>query len=276
LQQAISTAFRFADAFGRPSLLESKGDLYALAPIDVPNSTLIERTTKPPVRVEVPLPEPRVEEVAPTELADDLLDTRRSAFIWPKDAATRFSEDIKNSYILDHEFTPAEKKVYFATKPDVPFISRLYVPDSDIIVSGDETDLVGEDLTKYNEWTKQLIERFVGDKGKLFASVGTNGILSLSPSKVVDGVITRTIGEKSFMPTACATGQNSVTYMRVVAKYIDVNEVGFPEGLSGGPLCTYFELLAREEHNISWYTPEEMKVLGSAANKTTIMKKLKA
>jgi hypothetical protein len=276
LQQAISTAFRFADAFGRPSLLESKGDLYALAPIDVPNSTLIERTTKPPVRVEVPLPEPRVEEVAPTELAPDLLDTRRSAFIWPKDAATRFSEEVKNGYILDHEFTPAEKKAYIATKPDVPFISRLYVPDSDIIVSGDETDLVGEDLTKYNEWTKQLIERFVGDKGKLFASVGTNGVVSLSPSKVVEGVITRTIGEKSFMPTACATGQNSVTYMRVVAKYIDVNEVGFPEGLSGGPLCTYFELLAREEHNVSWYTPEEMKVLGSSTNKTSLMKKLKA
>jgi hypothetical protein len=55
-----------------------------------------------------------------------------------------------------------------------------------------------------------------------------------------------------------------------------VNDVGFAAGLSGGPLCTYFELLAREEHNISWYTPEEMKVLGSASNKTTIMKKLKA
>jgi hypothetical protein len=275
LQQAISTAFRFADAFGRPSLLESKGDLYALAPIDVPNSTLIERTTKPPVRVEVPLPEPVIEETT-TEIAPDILDTRRIAFKWPKDSATRFSEDIKNSYILDHEFTPAEKKAYLATKPDIPFVSRLYIPDTDIIVSGDETDLVGEDLTKYNEWTKELNERFLADKGKLFASVGTNGVVSLSPSKVVDGVITRTIGEKSFMPTACATGQNSVTYMKVVAKFIDVNGVGFPEGLSGGPLCTYFELLAREEHNVSWYTPEEMKVLGSSTNKTSLMKKLRS
>lgn len=275
LQQAISTAFRFADAFGRPSLLESKGDLYALAPIDVPNSTLIERTTKPPVRVEVPLPEPVIEETT-TEIAPDILDTRRIAFKWPKDSATRFSEDIKNSYILDHEFTPAEKKAYLATKPDIPFVSRLYVPDTDIIVSGDETDLTGEDLTKYNEWTKELNERFLADKGKLFASVGTNGVVSLSPSKVVDGVITRTIGEKSFMPTACATGQNSVTYMKVVAKHIDVNGVGFPEGLSGGPLCTYFELLAREEHNVSWYTPEEMKVLGSSTNKTSLMKKLRS
>jgi hypothetical protein len=275
LQQAILTAFRFADAFGRPSLLESKGDLYALAPIDVPNSTLIERTTKPSVRVEVPLPEPTIQEEKPAEIAPDILDTRRTSFNWPKDSATRFSEEVKNSYILDHEFTPAEKKAYLATKPNVPFVSRLYVPDSDIIVSGDETDLIGEDLTKFKEWTKELIERFVKDKGKLFASVGTNGVVSLSPSKVVDDLITRTIGEKSFMPTACATGLNSVAYMKVVAKYIDVNEVGFPAGISGGPLCTYFELLAREEHNISWYTPEEMKVLGAATNKIAIMKKLK-
>jgi hypothetical protein len=75
LQQAISTAFRFTDAFGRPSLLESKGDLYALAPIDVPNSTMIERTTKPPIRVEIPLPEPTLQEEAPTELAADILES---------------------------------------------------------------------------------------------------------------------------------------------------------------------------------------------------------
>jgi hypothetical protein len=276
LQQAISTAFRFADAFGRPSLLESKGDLYALAPIDVPNSTMIERTTKPPIRVEIPLPEPIIQEEEPTELASDILDTRRTAYKWPGNSETRFSEEIKNGYILDHEFTPVEKKAYIATKPDLPFVSRLYVPDSDIIVSGDETDFTGEDLTKYKEWTKELIGRFVGDKGKLFASIGQNGRVSISSSKLVDNTITRIIGEKSFMPTTCATGQNSVSYMKQLAKFVDVNGVGIPEGLSGGDLCNYFELLAREEHNLSWYTPEEMKVLGSSTNKTEILKKLKA
>ena len=277
IQQAISTAFRFADAFGRPSLLESKGDLYALAPIDVPNSTMIERTTKPPIRIEIPLPEPTFQEEAPTELAADILDIRRTAYKWPSgNTETRFSEEIKNSFILDHEFTPAEKKAYLATKPDLPFVSRLYVPDSDIIVTGDELDLTGEDLTKYKEWTKELIARFIADKGKLFASVGQNGRVSISSSKMIDNTITRTIGEKSFMPTTCATGQNSVSYMKQLAKFVDVNGVGIPEGLSGGDLCNYFELLAREEHNLSWYTPEEMKVLGSPANKTEILKKLKA
>jgi hypothetical protein len=152
----------------------------------------------------------------------------------------------------------------------------LYVPDSDIIVTGDELDLTGEDLTKYKEWTKELIARFIADKGKLFASIGQNGRVSISSSKMIDNTITRIIGEKSFMPTTCATGQNSVSYMKQLAKFVDVNGVGIPEGLSGGDLCNYFELLAREEHNLSWYTPEEMKVLGSPANKTEILKKLKA
>jgi superfamily II DNA or RNA helicase len=276
LQQAISTAFRFVDAFGRPSLLESKGDLYALAPIDVSNSTLIERTTRPTIPAEVPLPDAAIETVEEVNLADDILDVKREAYKWPKDSATRFSEEVRNGYIFDHEFSPAEKKAYLATKPDLPFASRLYVPDSEIIVSGEDQDLVGEDLTKYQEWVKELIARFVADKGKLFASLAGNGTLTLSLSELVDDVPTRVIGAKSFMPTICSTGQNPVSKMKVVAKYIDVNGVGLAGGLAGAPLCAYLELLAREQHNIAWYTPEEMKVLGAEANKAAIKKGLKA
>ena len=41
LQQAIASGFRFKDSFGRPSVLESKGDMYALSPIDLPNQTMV-------------------------------------------------------------------------------------------------------------------------------------------------------------------------------------------------------------------------------------------
>ena len=276
IQQAIATAFRFADSFGRPSLLESKGDLYALAPIDVPNSTLIERTTRPSKMVEVPLPDAPPEEEEKPELDSDVLDVKREAFKWPKDASTRFSEEVRNGYIFDHEFTPAEKKVYLATKPDLPFAERLYVPDSDIVVTGEDQELIGEDLTKYKEWTKALIDRFVADKNKLFASLSANGSLTLSLSEMVEDVPTRVIGAKSFMPTICSTGQNPVSKMKIIAKFIDVNKVGLAGGLAGAPLCTYIELLAREQHNIAWYTPEEMKVLGAEANKNAIKKGLKA
>jgi len=269
LQQAISSAFRFVDAFGRPSLLESKGDLYALAPIGVPSSTLVERTTKPVKPVDIDLPEPPAEEEAPPpEVSLDLLNTKRQAFKWPKDAATRFSEEVRNGFIFDHEFSPAEKKAYLATQPNLPFAKRLYVPDSDIVVTGADLGLVGEDLTKYEGWRDALIEKFIGDKGSLFASIASNGRLTLSPSTSAEGVVTRTIADKNFMPTVCGTGANKMAYLRdPLAKFIDNQGLGLAAGLAGETICIYLELLAREEHNIKWYTPEELKVLDSLSGK---------
>ena len=268
LQQAILTAFRFVDAFGRPSLLESKGDLYALAPMDTANSTLIERTTKPIKPTDVDLPDAPEEDEAVGEITLDQLDTRRESYKWVKDAATRFSVAVKNGYIFDHEFTPAEKRAYLATRPDLPFASRLYVPDTEIIVTGDSLDLAGEELTKYDAWRDALIDRFIADKGSLFASVGGSGILTLSGSTSADGVVTRTFADKTFMPTICGTGSNKMSHMKDVAKFIDTNGVGLPAGLAGQPkVCMYLELLAREENNIKWYTPEELKVLDTLPGK---------
>jgi hypothetical protein len=273
LQQAISTSFRFTDSFGRASLLESKGDMYALAPIDVPNSTLVERTTRPAKHTEIDLPEPEAEPEAPAELEEDALTKRRIEFKWPKlKGATgdRFSDEVKNGFIFDHKFSAAEKRLYLASNPDLPFLDRLRIPDSDIIVTGENQELVGEDLTKYKEWTQALRERFVADKGKMFASVAPNGVLTVSPSKMVDGVPTRVIGVKSFAPTVSRTGANAVPVMKALAKYIDKEDVG-SGGLGGTDLDIYVELLAREQHNIVWYTPEEMKVLLMPANKNIVM-----
>jgi len=277
LQQAISTSFRFVDSFNRPSLLESKGDLYALAPIGVPNGTVVERTTRPtkPVDIELPVPEPE-DAGPPPELEDDVLDKRRNAYVWPADAATRFSEEVKNGYIFDHEFTSAEKKAYLETNPDLPFLDRLRIPDSSLIVTGADMELVGEDLTKFKEWTQALIRQFVDDKDSLFASVSAKGVLTISPSTLVGTTFKRVLAEKSFAPTACRTGQNSVANMKILAKFIDKNGVGLPEALAGDPLCTYSELLAREEHNCVWYTPEEIAVLSVQENKTAVLKALKA
>jgi hypothetical protein len=270
LQQAISSAFRFTDSFGRPSLLESKGDLYALSPIDAPNSTLIERTTQPRKAIEIAPPDaPAVVDELPT-LEPDILDIKRNSYTFPGNAGTRFSEEVKNGFIFDHEFTPAEKKAYLATKPNLPFSDRLKIPDTDLMVTGNEGDLVGEELTKYNEWVKALIERFIGDKDKIIASMAPNGMFTLTPSKG-DETPTRT----SSKPVICGTGSNPVARMKdVIAKFLDVNHVGVPPQLKGPPFCAYAELLAREQHNCAWYTPEEMSVLKSDAVKKTLKKAL--
>lgn len=118
-------------------------------------------------------------------------------------------------------------------------------------------ELVGEDLTRYNEWKQALVDRYVEDKTKLIASMASNGLFTLTPSEDKDNIPVRT----SHSLVVCKTGKNSIGRMKEVTKFLDVNDVGVPKELTGDAFCAYAELLAREQHNCVWYTPEEIKVL---------------
>jgi hypothetical protein len=81
---------------------------------------------------------------------------------------------------------------------------------------------------------------------------------------------------KKYEPIVCDTGENSTSVMNAFAKYIDSKGVGVPltagktpKPIAGPGRCVYIELLAREEHNCMWITPEELSVLydGKAAKK---------
>ena len=270
LQQAISSGFRFKDSFGRPSLLESRGDLYALAAIGTPNETMVERTTEPPVRGNVDLPEVK-QDTAPSEIASDLLDVKRAAFTFPGDAITRFSEQVLNGYIFDHVFTDGEKRAYLKTHPTLPFASRLYVEGTDYIVLGKDTfeppePPIGDDLSAYRAWNAALLTRFIEQKDTLFASL-KNGKLTISKMTVEGDTVTRKRekGSKKFEPIVCDTGENTTGTMNSFATFIDSKGVGLPKvgtkGMTGPQRCVYIELLCREEHNCVWITPEELAVL---------------
>lgn len=272
IQQAITSGFRFKDSFGRPAILESRGELYALAPLGTPNETVVERTTQPPARGNVDLPEVKKEDRVLTEVAPDLLDTKRKEFKFPADASTRFSEEILNGYIFDHEFTDAEKRAYLKTHPDsLPFASRLYVEGTDYIVLGKDTyeppePPIGDDLSAYKAWNTALLNKFIENKDMLFASLKNN---KLTISKMtVEGEVPkrkREKGSKKFEPIVCDTGENSTSVMNVFAKYIDKNGIGLPQinnkNMTGPQRCVYIELMCREEHSCVWVTPEELSVL---------------
>jgi hypothetical protein len=271
IQQAITSGFRFKDSFGRRSLLESRGDLYALAATGTPNETMVERTTQPAVRGNIELPEVK-QSVGPAEIAPDLLDVKRNAFVFPGDASTRFSEQVLNGYIFDHEFTDGEKRAYLKTHPStLPFASRLYVEDTDYIVLGKDTyeppePPIGDDLSAYRAWNAALLKRFIDHKDTLFASL-KNGKLTISKMSVEGDTITRKRekGSKKFEPIVCDTGENTTVVMNSFATFIDSKGVGLPKldtkGLTGPKRCMYIELLCREEHNCVWITPEELAVL---------------
>lgn len=276
IQQAISSGTKFEDAFGRPSLLESHGDLYALAPIGVPNATLVERTQKPPVQGRVPLPE--IEKPVQTEeikVEDNILETKREEFAWPLDTKTRFDEMTLNGYIFDHKFTEEEKRAYLQTHPkDLPYANRLYVPGTDIIVMSKPTDLVFENKTRYEEWNDALLETFISRKEQVFATLNTAGKLAIARMKTGEGPLQRETNVKRFEPIACGTGDYAKDNIIAISKKVDKNGVGVPltvevkgkqKPVKAEEMCMYLELLMREEHNCFWLTPEEYKVLYDGA-----------
>jgi len=272
IHQSISSGFRFKDSFGRPSILESRGDLYALAPLGAPNDTLVERTTQPPARGNVDLPDVEKKDETLTEIDPDLLDAKRQGFKFPADASTRFSEEVRNGYVFDHEFTDAEKRAYLKTRPSsLPFAPRLYVEGTDYIFLGKDTfeppePPIGEDLSAYKTWNAELLNKFIQKKDTLFASLKNN---KLTISKMtIDGEIPKRKREKAskkFEPIVCDTGENSTSVMNTFAKYIDRYGVGLPKvndkSMTGPQRCAYIELLCREENNCMWVTPEELAVL---------------
>jgi hypothetical protein len=278
IQQAITSGFRFKDSFGRPAILESRGELYALSPLGTPNDTLVERTTEPPARGSVDLPDVKRDVTPMADVAADLLDIKREAFSFPADAKVRFSEDILNGFIFDHEFTDAEKRAYLRTHPStLPFAQRLFLEGSDSIVLGKDTfeppePPIGDDLSAYKAWNTALVNKFIANKDVLFASLKNN---KLTISKMtVDGDTPkrkRERGSKKFEPIVCDTGENSTSVMNTFAKYIDKSGVGLPQvkgkNMTGPQRCVYIELLCREENNCMWVTPEELSVLydGKAA-----------
>ena len=278
LQQAISTGYTFTDSFNRPSLLESKGDLYALAPHGVSSQTVVDRSTQPtataPVYLEPAQARPNISDVM--EIEEGILDERRNAYDFSDDMRARFSESVLNGFVFDHTFTANEKRAYLRKYPDrLPFGSRLYVDGTDYIVLGHNMfdppeEPVGIAKTRMDAWTKTVLDSFIEKRNALFASVGPKGIVTVS-KMVVDGdVVRRNVdkNQKRFEPIVCGTGSNDKATMMAFAKYADARGRGVPETLSarGSRWCTYIELLAREEHNCIWITPEELDVLYSPEN----------
>jgi hypothetical protein len=277
LQQAITSAFKFKDAFGRASVLESKGDFYALAPIGLPSGTVVERTTQPPARGRVSLTESKeqgeVKEEEPLpEITTDILGEKRTTFKWPADATTRFSEQILNGYVYDHLLTDTEKRAYLRTNPTLPFVNRLRISESpSVYVLGKDVfepanvDMVGDLNTAYQEWTEQLLAKFITRKADLFASL-SGSKFTIVRYEEKDGTLVREKQQKRFEPTICGTGFYDKEATLKLSQFIDERGVGTPrsvgtKNMNKEDICVYTELLAREEHNIFWLTPEEVAVL---------------
>jgi len=275
LQSAIRTGFKFHDAFGRASLLESRGDLYALAPIGVANGTLVERTTQPTARADVPLPEVDATPKPAVTDAPDLSTLRNFPF-----PVERFDAEVLDGYVFDHLITQAQKILYLRSGQTTQFGARLAVPGTDLLVLGTETYdppevQPGEETTAVTQWTDALVADFATKKTKIFASM-KEGKLTMSRFRIEGGVPVREEQKKRDVPIVCGTGENKKDAVLALAKFADPTGVGVPADVSKTnkeTWCIYTELLLRAnqrepEPKVVWFTPEEMEVILSAKPKT--------
>lgn len=271
LQQAISSGFRFKDSFGRASVLESRGELYTLAPIGIQNGTLIERTSQPAVKGQSDLPDVELKEIGEkVDIEPNVLDTRRQAYAkFTADIVSRFSVELLNGYIFDHELTLEERRALLKSNPQgLQFAERLFVPDTEIIVLGMDTFEppeipIGTDQTRFSEWKKALVTKFIENKDKLFGSM-KNGKFTMSKLTVQsDGSVKRKLEKtaKKFEPITCGTGEHKVDEVKSFAKFINEQGNDLPSFKNATEACMYAELLCREEYNCFWLTPEELSVL---------------
>ena len=293
IQRAIETGTRFPDAFNRQSMLESKGTLYALRPVEIPQATVLDRVMKRTVRrgaVDLGEPEKAPEPVV--EIAPNLLASKRATITFPADAGTRFSDAILDAYVFDHLLTEPEKRAYLRATPDFAPKLRVKTTGGEILIRGYNTFEpneipIGDDAERVKEWTDALAARFseVIKTNAIFTSLNAGNEFTLSKLKVVNPVygestkkkkgkekkvvlISGTVerdyetSSKSFKPTTCGTGCCKGDVMERFAQTVDKRGVGVPDAIVNVPsLCTYCELLAREETNCVWFTPEELSVL---------------
>jgi hypothetical protein len=308
LQNAIRTGFKFKDSFGRPSVLQTRGDLYTLGP---ESGTIVERTTQMAKRGDAPIEPVAVEEKKEaTEVVDlaklvqelDLKEaslkeepiaeglegkervkarTQQQKVREQIQAVDQFADRMKvdfaavlPGYVFDR--LPREQKIAYLRSPaakDLPFGDRLRVPGTEILVLGkddyDPADPIGDDRTAVQEWEKALNERYAADNDKMIATM-KDGKFSIGKFEEKEGVFRRIHGVKRDVPIVCGTGSNGIKEVVKLAMYTDIRKRGIPEipKKSTWTQCDIMELLAREQNNIVWYTPEEMDVLTKLKTKT--------
>lgn len=290
LQMAIRAGHIWKDSFGRPSTLESKGELYALAPEGIANRTMVERTTKlqqtQPVTVTKEEKEEETEEEEeegppPPDIAEmtrEVFDSRRAGYKWPGDASTRFSQGVLDGYVFDHLCSEEERLSILEQEWDILPYHRTYL-DEGIWVRGYQQTkgyievypsrnqaLVREEAEMLEKWTSKRVERLIENIEKPIATLQKDKDgkykFKMSDMIVVDNALKRGDTNRPLDTITAKTGKFNVEKLKAVAPLLDKEGVGFPDSVKkGDDLSTYLELLTREEHGCIWISPEEYSVL---------------
>ena len=273
LQDAVRANVRFLDSQDRLSVLQSRGEFYALVPREGSGQeTLVRRLVD---IKEKPQTLPEIEEEAPpppdaTEMPDVV--ALAESYAWKGDAATVFTSNIRQDFIVDAVLTPEQRRKLLTgpsnrwnspieARIDGDRVLRILGPKEFMVGTTMMDTPIGEVADAFDTWMAERKQRFVQDIGVLSATYEIGEGLKIWTFDIEDGVPVRKNKEKSITPTAVKSIKSG--QIESLARWL--NGVGFPATLKNKEhRAPYLYMLIRSSPDkIRWWTPEEWTVLES-------------
>jgi len=269
LQDAVRSNVRFLDPQDRVSVLQSRGQFYALVPREGGNETLVRRLVDIKEKQEA-LPD--VEEEAPPPEVTEVPDIKALAEAYPWGDSATFPENIRQDYIVDAVLTPSQRRKLFTgpanrwnsvieARIDGDRVLRILGPREFMVGTTMMDTPIGEVADAFDTWMAERKQRFVQDVGVLSATFEVGEGLKLWTFNIEDGIPVRKNKEKSITPTAL----KSIKADQIEALARWLNGVGFPATIKKKEQrAPYLYMLIRSSPDkIRWWTPEEWTMLES-------------
>lgn len=276
LQDAVRSGVAFTDPNDRPSILQSRGVFYALAPRDgTGHETLVQRLIdkKKPKIVELseaPLEtaEPPSEGEPPAGIPD--VAALSAAYDWKPEWVERYSVAAREAYYFD-VLMPAAQRKQVLLGPSSPWnapieqrldgdrVLRILGP-GELYINSDKLteEPTGEVLDALETWLRIQYDRFADLKEKLCATYV--GGLKIWTYHLEDGTPIRERKVKSVTPTAASSIK--LPLLEGLAAYLQ--PPGFPETLKNkDQRIQELHLMIRQAgpERIAWWTPEAWAML---------------
>jgi hypothetical protein len=268
LEDAVHTHLKIKDKNGRIGVLENREGMYAFSPNDMPNGTMVERSTEIPQNLKTTIEIPSEEEKpaplpAPKKVVEET---------FPFDVS-EFSDEVKEWYSVDHRLKPEEKvakiqALYAKEETNIPVWARDLKAGNMLAVSptqiyDSENNLVepvGTDLDALKLWTNRHIDKIAEEiktHNKVMCTL-EEGVLKFAAFEVVDDHVARIKRTKTIAPKACPFFKQ--TDLSAMVK--DCIGHGFPAGIRTKDVqCVYLALAIRKavlagSPYVFWVSPE--------------------
>jgi hypothetical protein len=294
IQNAIETGFQLKDKSGRVGHLEAKGDVFAfgIGKTDTVLERIIDSSEGTPVDIPgfVSSAEPEIEPAAENSKKDSI-QTVFDNYDWKPFIKNRFSDEVRNWYLLDNDIT-AERKIEAMLEVDwsnppiyaKPLLitkedgGRMYALGSKKIYTekGELIEgLVGSDRDAYNKWISERKDVFIDNRNNLFASMKEKVIVFNLDEKSEE--IKRASRSKTIGGRTCTTYKE--TTLNAFSMWL-VGEPFPPEVKTKKDRCMFLDLLVREavsssKEGIFWVTPEEFEIFNEDEHRGDLLRRLK-